>query len=128
MQMFQTVPRLARLMAEAEGMEVGPAIRLLPMLNPVIVAEEAATLDWLCGGKYVLAVGMGYRREEFDALGVPFEQRTGRFAEAIRLIRRLWTEDTVDFEGRNYRVRRSEERRVGNECVSTGGARWSPYY
>src|SRR3546814_16946670 len=48
---------------------------------------------------------MGYLREECEALGVPFEQRTGRFAEAIRLIRRLWTEDTVDFEGRYYRVR-----------------------
>ncbi len=105
MQMFQTGPLLARLTAEAEGMEVGPAILLLSMLNPVVVAEEAATLDWLCGGRYVLAVGMGYRREEFESLGVPFRQRLGRFTEAIDLIRRLWTEDRVSFEGKYWRLR-----------------------
>ncbi|MFN4088954.1 MAG: LLM class flavin-dependent oxidoreductase [Alphaproteobacteria bacterium] len=125
MQMFQTVPLLARLAAEAEGMHVGPAIMLLPMLNPVVVAEEAATLDWLCGGNYVLAVGMGYRREEFEALGVPFEERAGRFAEAIRLIHRLWTEDEVDFEGRYYRVRGGlslKPKRPGGPPIWIGGA------
>src|SRR3546814_21137598 len=69
---------------------------------------------------------MGYRREEFDALGVPFEQRTGRFAEAIRLIRRLWTEDTVDFEGRYYRVRGAglslKPKRPGGPPIWLGGA------
>ena len=126
MQMFQTVPLLARLMAEADGMEVGPAIMLLPMLNPVVVAEEAATLDWLCGGRYVLAVGMGYRQEEFAALGVPFEQRAKRFGEAIRLIRRLWTEDEVDFDGNFYQVKgvglSLKPKRPGGPPIWIGGA------
>lgn len=126
MQMFQTAPLLARLMAEAEGMEVGPAILLLPMLNPVLVAEEAATLDWFCGGRYVLAVGMGYRREEFESFGIPFRQRLGRFTEAIDLIRRLWTEDRVTFEGNYYRLRdvglSLKPKRPGGPPIWVGGS------
>ena len=68
MQMFQAMPLLARLAAEAEGMIVGPAIFLLPMANPVALAEEVATLDWITGGRFVLAVGMGYRAQEFEAV------------------------------------------------------------
>ena len=50
LQMFQAMPLLARLAAEAQGMRLGPGLLLLPLLNPVIVAEECATLDWLAGG------------------------------------------------------------------------------
>src|ERR1700741_1556999 len=50
LKMFQAMPLLARLAAEAEGMMLGPGLLLLPLLNPVVVAEEAATMDWLTGG------------------------------------------------------------------------------
>ena len=73
MQMMQAMPLLARLAPEGEGMTFGTAIILLSMLNPVVVAEEAATLDWITEGNFVLGVGMGYRKEEFNALGVPIE-------------------------------------------------------
>ena len=104
MQMLQPAPLLGRLLAEAEGMTVGPAILLLPMLSPVAVAEEAATLDWLSDGNYVLAVGMGYRKEEFESLGVPMKQRRGRFVESIEVMRRLWAEDRVTFAGKYYQL------------------------
>ena len=104
MQMMQMTPLLARLAAEGEGMTFGTAVQLLSMLNPVVVAEEAATLDWLTGGNFVLGVGMGYRKEEFEALGVPFRERVGRLEEAIPLIRRLWREDTVEHQGRYFTV------------------------
>jgi len=102
MQMFQTQPLLARLMAEGEGMMFGPAIMLLPLLNPVLVAEEAATLDWFSGGRYVLPVGLGYRDEEFEAFGMTSKQRTGRLVESIEVMRKLWTGENVTHHGKYY--------------------------
>jgi alkanesulfonate monooxygenase SsuD/methylene tetrahydromethanopterin reductase-like flavin-dependent oxidoreductase (luciferase family) len=104
MQMFQPSPLLARLAAAADGMDVGPAILLLSMMNPVLVAEEAATLDWLTGGRYVLAVGIGYRPEEFAVKGVSIKQRAGRLVESIDLMRRLWREDRVSHKGRYFQL------------------------
>lgn len=104
MQMLQLAPLTAYLLQAAEGMTVGPGILILPLLNPVHVAEEAATLHALSGGKYVLGVGLGYREGEFAAFGVPLSERAPRFNEAIALIRRLWAEPSVTHEGRFYTV------------------------
>jgi alkanesulfonate monooxygenase SsuD/methylene tetrahydromethanopterin reductase-like flavin-dependent oxidoreductase (luciferase family) len=100
LQMFQAMPLLARLAAEAEGMMLGPGLLLLPLLNPVIVAEETATLDWLCGGNAIIGLGLGYRAEEFDSIGVPFKERVPRFVEAVEVIRKLWRDDVVEHRGR----------------------------
>jgi alkanesulfonate monooxygenase SsuD/methylene tetrahydromethanopterin reductase-like flavin-dependent oxidoreductase (luciferase family) len=105
LQMFQAIPLLARLTAEADGMLIGPALVLLPLFNPVVVAEEAATVDWLSGGNYVLAVGLGYRQEEFASLGVPFAERVPRFVEGIEVIRKLWRQDEVSHDGRFFPLR-----------------------
>jgi alkanesulfonate monooxygenase SsuD/methylene tetrahydromethanopterin reductase-like flavin-dependent oxidoreductase (luciferase family) len=86
-------------------MRVGPGILILPLLNPVHVAEEAATFDALTGGNYVLGVGLGYREGEFTAFNVKLSERAARFSEAIGLIRRLWAEPRVTHEGRFYTVR-----------------------
>src|SRR6185437_11479902 len=104
LQMFQAMPLLARLAAEAEGMRLGPGLLLLPLLNPVIVAEETATLDWLTGGNAIIGLGLGYRREEFDSIGVPFKERVPRFVEGVELIRKLWRDDTVEHRGRFHTV------------------------
>jgi alkanesulfonate monooxygenase SsuD/methylene tetrahydromethanopterin reductase-like flavin-dependent oxidoreductase (luciferase family) len=104
LQMVQTVPLLARLAVEGEGMTFGSCITLLGMMNPILVAEEAASLDWVTGGKFVLGAGIGYRKEEFDALNVDFNDRLGRFEEAIPLIRELWKEDWVSHAGRHFTV------------------------
>ena len=98
--MFQAMPLLARLAAEAEGMRLGPGLLLLPLLNPVIVAEETATLDWLTGGKAIIGLGLGYRKEEFDSIGVPFKERVPRFVEGVEVIRKLWRDDVVEHRGR----------------------------
>ncbi|MGA3403135.1 MAG: LLM class flavin-dependent oxidoreductase, partial [Acetobacteraceae bacterium] len=105
LQMLQITPLMAYLLREAQGMTVGGNILLLPLLNPVHVAEEAATLDVLSGGNFVLGVGLGYRAGEFDAFGVSLKERAPRFSESIQLMRRLWTEDRVTFEGRFYQVK-----------------------
>ena len=100
--MLQITPLMAYLLREAQGMTIGGNILLLPLLNPVHVAEEAATLDVLSGGNFVLGVGLGYRQGEFDAFGISLKDRAPRFVESIALMRRLWTEERVTFEGRFY--------------------------
>jgi alkanesulfonate monooxygenase SsuD/methylene tetrahydromethanopterin reductase-like flavin-dependent oxidoreductase (luciferase family) len=100
LQMFQAMPLLARLAAEADGMSVGPGLLLLPLLNPVVVAEETATLDWLTGGSALIGLGLGYRQEEFDSIGVPFKERVPRFVEGVEVIRKLWRDDLVEHHGR----------------------------
>ena len=101
-QMFQAMPLLSRLAAEAQGMRLGPGLLLLPLLNPVIVAEETATLDWLTDGNAIIGLGLGYRQEEFDSIGVPMKERVSRFVEGVEVIRRLWQGDVVEHRGRYH--------------------------
>jgi alkanesulfonate monooxygenase SsuD/methylene tetrahydromethanopterin reductase-like flavin-dependent oxidoreductase (luciferase family) len=104
LQMFQAMPLLARLAAEAEGMQLGPGLLLLPLLNPVVVAEETATLDWLCGGNAIIGLGLGYRQEEFASIGVPFKERVPRFVEGVEVIRKMWRDDVVEHRGRFHTI------------------------
>ena len=95
---------MAYLAQHAEGMQIGPNILILPLLNPVHVAEESATLDVLTGGNYVLGVGLGYREGEFTAFNMSLKERAPRLEESVALIRRLWTEERLSFEGEYYRT------------------------
>ena len=84
LQMFQAMPLLARLAAEAQGMRLGPGLLLLPLLNPVIVAEETATLDWLCDGNAIIGLGLGYRQEEFELDRHPLQGARAAFRRGRR--------------------------------------------
>src|SRR5262245_28014887 len=103
-QELQTLPSLARLAAEAGTMRIGATVLLLPLLNPVDVAEQVATLDVICEGRFIFGVGRGYRDEEYEAFGVTAKERVGRFTESLEIIKRLWTEDEVTHRGRFYRL------------------------
>jgi alkanesulfonate monooxygenase SsuD/methylene tetrahydromethanopterin reductase-like flavin-dependent oxidoreductase (luciferase family) len=105
MQMLQIMPAMAFLAAEAKGMVIGPNILILPLLNPMHVAEEAATLDVLTGGNYVLGTGLGYRETEFTAFGIPLAERAGRFAESVALMRKLWAGGKITHEGKFFTIR-----------------------
>jgi alkanesulfonate monooxygenase SsuD/methylene tetrahydromethanopterin reductase-like flavin-dependent oxidoreductase (luciferase family) len=94
-QMLQLVPMLARFAAEAPRLRMNAGVLLLPLMSPLHVAEEFATLDVITGGKIILGVGLGYRDVEFKAFGVPKTQRARRFEANLEAIRRLWTEDKV---------------------------------
>lgn len=94
-QMLQLVPMLARFTAEAPRLRLNAGVVLLPLLSPLHVAEEFATLDVMSGGKIILGVGLGYRDVEFKAFGVPRTQRARRFEANLIAIRRLWTEEKV---------------------------------
>lgn len=118
LQMLQIAPMMAYLLREAEGMTIGGNILLLPLQNPVHVAEEAATMDVLSGGKFILGVGLGYREGEFEAMGISLKERAARFTESIDLMRRLWTEDKVTHHGRFYSV---TEHGISLKPVQAGG-------
>ena len=106
LQMLQIAPLMAYLLPEAQGHDRSAATSCCFRCSiPVHVAEEAATLDVLSGGNFILGVGLGYREGEFDAFGISLKERAPRFGESIALMRRLWTEDRVTFAGRFYSVK-----------------------
>ncbi len=82
-----------------------PNIVVLPYRNPFIVAKAGATLDLLSGGRFTLAVGAGYLKREFAALGVDHSERNALFDEALDVIKAIWTSDDVSFEGRHFNAR-----------------------
>ena len=103
-QSLQSLPLLARLGGEAPGMDLLLSVLLLAMLNPVQTAEEVASLDIMSEGHVVFGVGIGYRDVEYEAFGTNSRERVPRMLEALDLIKRLWTEEVVTFEGRFFRL------------------------
>jgi probable F420-dependent oxidoreductase len=85
--------------------QVGTSVLVIPYRNPVFTARALATADYLSGGRVILGAGIGWWREEFQTLGVPFEDRAARTVEALRLMREIWTRPRVEFEGRFWQVR-----------------------
>lgn len=79
-----------------------PNIVVLPYRNPLVVAKAGATLDLISGGRFTLAVGVGYLKREFAALGVAFDERAELFEEALQVIRAVWTTDEVTVEGKHF--------------------------
>jgi probable F420-dependent oxidoreductase len=79
-----------------------PNIVVLPYRNPFVVAKSAATLDMLSDGRFTLAVGVGYLKREFAALGVDFDERAALFEESLEVILAIWTGDDISFEGRHF--------------------------
>jgi alkanesulfonate monooxygenase SsuD/methylene tetrahydromethanopterin reductase-like flavin-dependent oxidoreductase (luciferase family) len=86
-------------------MILGTSSLLLSLLNPVDVAEEAANIDILCGGKFILGVSIGYREKEFEAFNILRRYRVGRLTEGVEIIRRLWTQNHVLFKGRHFSLK-----------------------
>jgi probable F420-dependent oxidoreductase len=84
-------------------LRLGTGVLILPQRHPLTVAKECATIDALSGGRLILGVGVGWLREEAEALGVNFADRGRRMDEYIRALRVLWSEDTADFAGESVR-------------------------
>ena len=94
-------PMIALSFAAAASSRIGLAtgVLLLPEHNPVVVAKQAASLDRLSRGRLTLGVGVGWSREEFAALSVPFAHRGARTAEYVAAMRALWRDDVASFDG-----------------------------
>jgi probable F420-dependent oxidoreductase len=90
---------LAYVAAATSRIKLGTGIAILPQRNPVIAAKEVASLDRLSGGRVLLGVGAGWLKEEFEALGVPFERRGQRLDEHIEAMRALWSGERATYEG-----------------------------
>ena len=93
---------LSFLAACTSTVRLGTGICLVPQRNPVYTAKEVATVDWLSNGRVDFGVGVGWLREEFDAVNVPFEARGERCREYLDVMRRLWEDDISEHHGRFY--------------------------
>lgn len=95
---------LAGVAGRVPGVELGTAVLLPALRNPVVLAHQIATLDQVSEGRFILGVGIAADappiRAEFTAAGVPFDKRVGRMMEGLRLMRALWTGQPVDWDGR----------------------------
>ena len=103
----EVMTTLAAIGARTTRLKFGPSVVVLPYRTPVVAAKEMATVDWLSQGRLFPAVGVGVELpREFDASGVAFAQRGRRTDEAIRVMRMLWTQDEVTFQGEFYKLDR----------------------
>ena len=98
---------LGYLAACTSRLELATCVLILPQRQTVLVAKQAAALDVLSGGRLRLGVGLGWNAVEYEALRENFHDRGRRFEEQIDLLRRLWTDEVVDFTGRWHRVDRA---------------------
>jgi probable F420-dependent oxidoreductase len=93
---------LAFVAARTTSIRLATGMMILPQRNPVITAKAMATLDVLSGGRVVLGAGIGWLKEEFDIIGVPFKERGTRTDEAIEAMRVLWRDDQPTYHGRHF--------------------------
>ena len=100
--LLEPMVTLSYLAACTETVRLGTAMLLLPQRNPVYTAKEVSTLDWLSGGRVDLGIGVGWLKEEFDALNVPWENRGARTDEYIEVLRTLWCDEKSSFKGEIY--------------------------
>jgi alkanesulfonate monooxygenase SsuD/methylene tetrahydromethanopterin reductase-like flavin-dependent oxidoreductase (luciferase family) len=92
----------AAIAARTSTMTIGTNILLLPMHHPLRVAEDAAVVELLSGGRFVLGVGQGYVQHEFEALGFNRKNRPSLFEEGIEIIRQVLTEGRTGYEGKRW--------------------------
>ena len=90
---------LSYLAAATSTIKLATGILIVPQRNPLVLAKECGTLDLLSGGRLLLGVGAGWLREEFDALGIPFEDRGRRLDDHIGALRAAWGEQPATYQG-----------------------------
>src|SRR5262245_19523079 len=116
---FEGWTTLAALAAETTMTRVGVLVTGNTYRNPAVLAKIGATVDHASGGRLIMGLGAGWFELEHEAFGIPFyttAQRIARCDEAAEIIKRLWSDESVSFDGQYYQ--RSEERRVGKEWKS----------
>lgn len=85
--------------ALSEAMELGFGVLLPALRNPLILAKQLATMDALSGGRLIVGIGVGWLRQEYQALGVPFEERVERLVEQLEIMRLMWTGEPAGYQG-----------------------------
>ena len=95
---------LSFLAAHTSRIRLGTGICLIPQRHPVYTAKQVADVDFLSGGRVDLGVGIGWLREEFEALGIPWERRAARTRECLEVMKTLWCDEVSQYEGEFYRL------------------------
>ena len=93
-------PFLGMVAGRTKRIRIGTAVIVLPLHNPILVAEEVAMLDVISGGRFDFGIGSGYQRQEFEGVGVEMEESRERFYEAVEVMTKAWTEETLNFHGK----------------------------
>ena len=101
---IESLTLLTAIAARTSRIKLGTGILVLPMRNPVILAKQLASMDQLSDGRLLMGMASGWYRREFNAIGVPFEQRGKIMDENLDLLKRFWTEHTVSAKVRHYDV------------------------
>lgn len=102
---LQPVPVLARLAGELDQhMRLCTQVMVAPLYNPVLLAEELATLDVVTDGRLSVGLGLGYIPKEYETFGIPFAERGRRLNEIIEILKLMWTQERVTYEGRFYQL------------------------
>jgi len=101
---FPPLVTLAGVIGNTKRMKVGTGIIILPLYHPLKLAEDVAMLDIMSKGRMILGVGVGYRREEYDAFGVSYEDRRKILEEQVLLLRKLWKHDNISWQSKYYHL------------------------
>src|SRR6516165_10211982 len=101
---IESLTLLTAIGARTSRIKLGTGILVLPMRNPVILAKQLACMDLLTDGRLIMGMASGWYRREFNAIGVPFEQRGKIMDENLDILKRFWTEHTVSTRVRNYDI------------------------
>ncbi|MYI82859.1 MAG: LLM class flavin-dependent oxidoreductase, partial [Chloroflexi bacterium] len=99
-----TMVMAAHIAARTEHIRIGTAVIVLPLHNPVRVAEQVAIVDHLSGGRVDVGVGIGYQQREFAGLGVDIDEARARFIESLDVMVRAWTDEPLVYEGEHVRI------------------------
>ncbi len=100
---LEPIAALAMIAGRTRRIKFGMSVAVLPVRDPIVLAKEIATIDYLCNGRMLPAFGLGLKNEkEWKAVGMTPDHRAGMTDEAVELMRRLWSEDKVTHEGQFY--------------------------
>jgi probable F420-dependent oxidoreductase len=89
---------LTAVAAHTKTLRLGTGVNILSQANPLLLAKQAASLDVLSGGRFMLGAGIGWLKEEFEAMGVPFERRGARYDDYVVAMRKVWSGDVVEHQ------------------------------
>ncbi len=100
--MFDALATMAAVAVTTERVKLAPGVLISPYRPPLHDARQFATVDWLSNGRVIAGVGAGWAKEEFDALGLPYDRRGDMTDECIEIYKRAWADDVVAFHGEFY--------------------------
>jgi probable F420-dependent oxidoreductase len=102
--LLEPLTALTWMASHTTKLRLGTGILLVPQRNPVYTAKQVASLDFLSNGRVDFGIGIGWLKEEFAALGVPWEDRAGRTGECVAMMKTLWCDEVSSYSGRYFQL------------------------